>query len=115
LAEENWDNILNAPNVHLAVTELERTIHMHMDKCMPFRTVRMSSRDPVWMTPLIKSLMRIKSRVPSRNVDRIGEINRRILEIISKIKDHFCVFPSDQANGGKMWIISHNVDGHQLM
>ena len=56
---------------------------MHMDRCMPFKMVRMSSRDPVWMTPLIKSLMREKSRITSKNTDRIGEINGRILEIIN--------------------------------
>ena len=77
---------------------------MHMDKCMPFRTVRMSSRDPVWMTPLIKSLMRIKSRIPSRNVDRIGEINRRILEIISQNKRSLLRVP---IGSGEWW---KNVD-----
>ena len=71
---------------------------------MPFRTVRMSSRDPVWMTPLIKSLMRIKSRIPSRNVDRIGEINRRILEIISQNKRSLLRVP---IGSGEWW---KNVD-----
>ena len=44
----------------------------------------MSLRDPVWMDPLIKSLMREKSRITSKNTDRIGEINGRILEIINQ-------------------------------
>jgi hypothetical protein len=71
---------------------------------MPFRTVRMSSCDPVWMTPLIKSLMRIKSRIPSRNVDRIGEINRRILEIISQNNRSLLCVP---IGSGEWW---KNVD-----
>ena len=44
----------------------------------------MSSRDPAWMTPLVKSLMRAKSRIDSNNVVRLREINRRISELISK-------------------------------
>ena len=46
-----------------AVKNLETLIHRHMDKCMPFRTVRISSRDPLWVTPLLKSLMRSKSGI----------------------------------------------------
>ena len=46
-----------------AVKNLETLIHRHMDKCMPFRTVRISSRDPAWGPPLLNSLMRSKSRI----------------------------------------------------
>ena len=46
-----------------AMKNLETLIHRHMGKCMPFRTVRISSRDPLWVTPLLKSLMRSKSRI----------------------------------------------------
>ena len=55
-----------------------------MDECMPSRSVSMSSRDPVWMTPLVKSLMRVTSRIAPSNKDRLAEINRRISELISK-------------------------------
>ena len=44
----------------------------------------MSSRDPVWMTPLVKSLMRVKSRIPLSNKDRLAEVNRKISELVSK-------------------------------
>ena len=51
LAEENWDNVLAAPDVQQAVCVLEEKIRGHMDRCMPVKTVSMSSRDPAWMTP----------------------------------------------------------------
>ena len=44
----------------------------------------MSSRDPVWMTPLVKSLMRVKSRIAPSNKGRLAEVNRKISELISK-------------------------------
>ena len=54
LVSENWDSVLNLNDVEEAVNNLEAKIKHHMDKCMPLRSVRMSSRDPVWMTPLVK-------------------------------------------------------------
>ena len=89
LAEENWDNVLAAPDVQRAVFLLEEKIHGHMDKCLPFRTVSMSSRDPPWMTPLLKSMLRSKSRVSYLNKDRLCVINKRIADIISDNRRKF--------------------------
>ena len=49
---------------------------------MPLKTVSISSRDPEWITPLLKSLLRIKSRISPNNLERNNEINKRISEII---------------------------------
>ena len=59
LAEENWDSVLNAQTVDCTVNNLETHIHKQLDSCMPFRSVCMSSHDPIWMTPLVKSLLRV--------------------------------------------------------
>ena len=56
---------------------------------MPFRTVSMSSRDPPWMTPLLKSMLRSKSRVSYLNKDRLCVINKRIADIISDNRRKF--------------------------
>ena len=84
LVSENWDSVLNLNDVEEAVNNLEAKIKHHMDECMPLRSVCMSSRDPVWMTPLVKSLMRVKSRIAPSNKDRLAEVNRKISELISK-------------------------------
>ena len=75
LVSENWDSVLNLNDVKEAVNNFEAKIKHHMDECMPLRSVRMSLRDPVWMTPLVKSLS---------NIDQLAEINRKISELISK-------------------------------
>ena len=49
---------------------------------MPLRTVKMSSRDPFWMSPLIKHLLKIKAKIPSLNSDRLKVINERISKAI---------------------------------
>ena len=54
LATLDWSDVLNAVNIKKTVGVLEETILAVMDKCMPQKSIRMSSRDPVWMSPLVK-------------------------------------------------------------
>ena len=84
LAGETWDCVLGTNDLDEAVNNLETLIHRHMDKCMPFRTVCISLRDLAWVTPLLKSLMRSKSRIGQNMEDRLRAINRRISEVISE-------------------------------
>ena len=42
---------MHFPDVQQAVCLLEEKIQGHMDRCMPIKTVSMSSRDPPWKTP----------------------------------------------------------------
>ena len=49
---------------------------------MPVRVVTMSSRDPAWVIPLVKAILRSKSRVSDEA--RLKELNKRILEVISE-------------------------------
>ena len=84
LARETWDSVLGTNDVDEAVNNLETLIHRHMDRSMPFRTVCISSRDLAWVTPLLKSLMRSKSKIGQNRGDRLREINRRISEVISE-------------------------------
>ena len=82
LARETWDSVLGTNDVDEAEDNLETLIHRHMDKCMPFRAVRISSFDPAWVTPLLKSLMRSKSRIGQNREGVISEVicgNRRNL------------------------------------
>lgn len=84
LAGETWESVLGTIDGDEAVNNLETLIHSHMDRGMPFGTVCKSSRDPAWIAPCVKSLMRAKSRIGRNNVDRLREINRRTGEVISK-------------------------------
>ena len=84
LAAEDWGDVLTADNINLAVDLLEKKIRTLIDKCLPLKSVRMSSRDPVWMSPLVKSMLRAKSRISRNNKERLSSINNRISEIISE-------------------------------
>ena len=56
-----------------------------MNKCFSVRTVTLSSRDPPWMTPLVKHLLKKKSRAnASGNVARAKELSKRVSELIAE-------------------------------
>ena len=82
LAGETWDSVLGTNDVDETANNLETLIHRHMDKCMPVRTVCISSRDSAWVTPLLKSLMRSESRIGQNRGDRL--LIRRTSEVISE-------------------------------
>ena len=84
------------------VNNMEKKIRTLMDKCMPLKSVRLSSRDPVWMTALVKSMLRAKSRISCNNVERHKVINSRISEVISATS-RFLAWLLEVENGGKMW------------
>ena len=53
---------MNAQGVGGATNTLNESLLSLMNKCFPVRTVTLSSRDPPWMTPLVKYLLKKKSR-----------------------------------------------------
>ena len=53
LTRENWTEVLESADVNHALNELGKIIHSNLNECMPLGTVTMSSRDPIWMTPLV--------------------------------------------------------------
>ena len=84
------------------VNNMEKKIRTLMDKCMPLKSVRLSSRDPVWMTALVKSMLRAKSRISCNNVERHKVINSRISEVIGANRKNPRLVIGI-GNGGKMW------------
>ena len=84
LATMDWSDVFNAVDINKAVEVLEEKILAVMDKCMPQKSVRMSSRDPVWMSPLGKCMLRAKSRISLNNKQRLSLFNKRISEVITE-------------------------------
>ena len=44
----------------------------------------MSSRDPVWMSPLVNCMLRTKSRTSLNNKERLSLFNKRISKVITE-------------------------------
>ena len=71
------DNIETAMNIYT----LELKILSNINRCMPLRTVALSSRDPRWMTPLVKYMLRNKSRISVLRINQHQELSRRVSEV----------------------------------
>ncbi|PFX11865.1 hypothetical protein AWC38_SpisGene24269 [Stylophora pistillata] len=80
----DWSDVLNEVDINKAVEVLEVKIRAVMNKFMPQKSVRMSSRDPVWMSPLVKCMLRTKSHISLNNKERLSLFNKRISELITE-------------------------------
>ena len=54
-----------------------------MNTYMPTKTISMSTRDPYWMTPLVKSMLKTKAKIPSHSCEKLKDINEKIAQTIS--------------------------------
>ena len=61
LAEQNWVAVQKANNVDEAVDYLNKKIQDLM-RIPANKTMRMSTKDPYWMTPLVKSMLKKKQK-----------------------------------------------------
>jgi len=98
LVKENWDSALASSNVDQAVGLLEEKVHGNMDTCMPVRSVSFSSHDPAGMTRLLKYLIRTKSRISPQTVNRLQDINKWILNLISENRRNYMTAPLGSHN-----------------
>ena len=71
--------------------ELQAALCNMMEQCFPTKTVRVSSRDPKWMTPLLKILLKKRARLVAQNAggDSITLLTERIGKII--LKNHMAL------------------------
>ena len=90
--------------VDSAVDSLTSDIHSMMDDCFPFKTVRMSSRDPAWITPLVKVLLKKRNKLQIKNPDSANEISKRIAQ---QIKENRKALTTHKTGSGMWW---KNVD-----
>ena len=84
VATLDWSDVFNAVDINKAVEVLEEKNLAVMDKRMPQKSISMSSRDPVWMSPLVKCMLRTKSRISLNNKEHLALFNKRISEVITE-------------------------------
>ena len=69
LLEQSWDVIFDSEDVESASRYLQSTLPYLMKENFPAKTVRMSTRDAPWMTPLAKALLKKKAKAKYRSPD----------------------------------------------
>ena len=66
-----WSNVLFCDDIIEAIYLLKNTLKEIFNECFPLIKVKVSSRDPPYMSPLVKHLCTISNR----NINRYGVVN----------------------------------------
>ena len=100
--------MINAPDVEIATSILNKDLHNLMDKCFPVRSFVMSSCDPPWITPLVKYLLRKKKRAADRgHTHKAEDLSSRSISSLEKIgKTWAGMEHQGVCTGGGEWIKS---------
>ena len=81
--------MLDCDDVNKAANILHTTINYLLNSCLPIRTVKMSTRDSIWMTPLVKRLLQRKHKLVARGkIDQADEVRewRNMDQAVGEIK-----------------------------
>ena len=85
LLEHDWNNVNRCTNLDSAAECLQSDLRRLMAQCFSAKTVRMSSSDPPWISPLVKILLKKKAMLQARG-DR--EADLQVLKL--KINNLIC-------------------------
>lgn len=69
LLDYNLGYIKTNTDVDRVVNCLQSDLRKLIEQCFPTKTVRVSSRDPMWTTPLVKVLLKERARLVARGVE----------------------------------------------
>ena len=83
LKECNWTGLDNKNDVNKAVSTLTNVIGNIFNDCFPLIKVKVSSKDPPFMTPLVRHLCKIGNRRIKRGINL--ELQERINKVSSVI------------------------------
>ena len=85
LLEQSWDVIFDSEDVESASRYLQSMLRDLMNENVSSKTVRMSTRDPPWTTPLAKALLKKKAKAKCRSPDGCPiNLKKRINAIVTE-------------------------------
>ena len=85
LLEQDWNHVIDNFDLDTAVSSLHSTLEKLMNECFPSKSIRMSSRDPPWMSPLVKSLLKKKKTRSRKGGGRdLTELTEKIGRLIAE-------------------------------
>ena len=85
LQQYNWNNVYNTEDIEFATSTFYHSVNTIMDTFYPIRSVTVTSRDPYFITPEIKQLLRNKNKIMKQNrIERANVISNRIRQLITE-------------------------------
>ena len=91
LSDKNWDDVLNTTDTQSAFDIFYASVLSMLDTFYPLRAVTVTNRDPYFVTPKVKSLLRKRNRLMRRGrIEKAESITKRISQsIVDQAKSHF--------------------------
>jgi len=106
LQRDNWNNFLTIREVQTAADEFYLRATSHLNDHFPLASVTMSSRDPPFVTPAIKSMLRQRNQLMrAGRVDKAGAIGERVGQLITQANSKWLAKTEPGSTGGakEMW------------
>ena len=111
--EHDWNNVNRCTNLDSADSDLRRL----MAQCFSAKTVRMSSSDPPWISPLVKILLQKKAMLQARG-DREADLQVLKLKINNLICNNRKTLASGEKGSRSWWqkvdLLTHRKDKMEL-
>ena len=85
IAMQDWNSVLQCDDIDVAYDVFLSTINQLVQRCIPVKYVTMGPKDPDFITPLVKSLLRRRNKL--RNKGRISEADDLAVKINKLITD----------------------------
>ena len=76
LSEVTWEELYNAPDVQTAFDLYYEILLKFYDTVYPLKTITLSNCDPKFITPHIKSLLRLRNRLMHRGRTQEADYHR---------------------------------------
>ena len=101
MEDQDWSHVAHTNDVNCATDLLNETIHSIMDKCFPKRTILLSSRDPPWMSSLVKYLLKKKNQATNQGkTTKAAELSSKISKLIATNRK---TLGTDASMGSAQW------------
>jgi len=84
LCDKNWDDVLNVNDTQTAFDIFYDNILNMLDTFYPIRTVTVTNKDPYFVTPKIKPLLRKRNKLMHKGkVDKAESITKKISQFVA--------------------------------
>ena len=88
LVSHGWQEVFSVDDCELKCDELSNTFWFMFNECFPLISVRISSRDPPYISPLVKHLLKFRNRLQKRSKPLPGGLEDRINHLIRENQRH---------------------------
>ena len=104
LGSHDWQEVFSVADCEFKCDELSNTLWAMFSECFPLISVRISSRDPLFISPSVKYLLKFRNRLQKRSKPLPAGLENRINHLIREnrrqaVKQGYCM----SGRGSRAW------------